>query len=227
MSKYNIVVSDNPWSFSDKLTMSDVKRGASANYSTMTDEELINLPVKDIVADDALLALWCPSSKLDSGLACMKSWGFAQKQVLVWCKTKKEPFKDLIKSVFKSAWAIDILKKTISEYSLNDTLSFGMGHIFRNTHELVLIGTRGKILQHIKNKSQRTVHFYPATKHSSKPETLQDQLDLIFPDKSLLRTELFARRERPGWLCVGNECERTRDQDIRDSLEMLKLMEAA
>ena len=48
----------------------------------------------------------------------------------------------------------------------------------------------------------------PAGKHSAKPEQFQDLLEEMY-GSSLDFCELFARRYRPGWDCVGNELNGT------------------
>jgi N6-adenosine-specific RNA methylase IME4 len=172
-SQYDVVVADPPWRFGDALTMSDTKRGASSHYSTLTLSELLKLPVKGIAAPNSLLALWCPSSMLEDGLAVMKAWGYEQKTVYTWVKTAK------------------------SEAGL----AFGMGRTFRACSEHALIGTRGKLA--VISKSERAVELHTALPHSSKPSGLQERLDRMFPEAR--RLELFARQERPGWTCFGNE----------------------
>ena len=212
--KFKIVVADPPYNFSDKLEMSEVKRGAQANYDTLSVEDLKNLPVKDICEEDSLLALWCPSSLLSSGLEIMLSWGFRQTQTHIWIKTKKR--ENLPGALFDEFGYSDDLD--------HNSLYFGMGRLFRQTHEIVLVGVRGKIYNYLENRSQRSVHFYPATKHSKKPEALQDMLDIMFPppeDGSVNRLELFARRERKGWICIGNEVSSTFGEDIRDSIKSI------
>lgn len=223
--KFNIICADPCWSFNDKLEMSDVKRGAASQYDLLCNKDIIGLDVKGIAADDAVLALWVPSSLLKDGISTMESYGFALKQTHIWVKTKKEPHKDLITSLLKikSLEDIKLSIKQLYSFKFNDILYFGMGRLFRQTHEMVLIGTRGKIYQHLENKSQRSVHFAPIGKHSQKPEILQDMLDIMFPNPDLKRVELFARRNRPGYLCVGNECHgHYLGRDIRECLEELK-----
>ncbi len=245
MKKFDIIVSDPPWSFSDKLTMAPVKRGASSQYSTLNLQAIKNLPVQKVVSKDAVLVLWVPGSLLQEGLDVMSAWGFNQKQIHVWVKTKKEPFEGLYKVVpnitnafkplFKLGKNVDStdIKKIATDttaiirsmfaktdfsgqWKLDDILAFGMGRLFRQTHEIALIGTRGNVYTMLKNKSQRSVHFGPVLKHSAKPEDLQDMLDVMFPGASKL--ELFARRERSGWVCLGNQCPTSYGEDIRDSL---------
>jgi N6-adenosine-specific RNA methylase IME4 len=91
-----------------------------------------------------------------------------------------------------------------------------MGRLFRQTHEICLIGTRGKIYKQLANKSQRSVGFAENLRHSAKPEDLQDSLEIMFPKARKL--ELFARRIRPDWTCLGNEID---GKDIRDALAAL------
>lgn len=230
MVKYNIVVSDPPWNFQDKLKMSDVKRGAESQYSVLFDQDIKNLDVSSIVADDALLVLWVPGSKLQIGLDVMKAWGFEQKQVYCWVKHKKEPFKDLLKKIISNAYGLAkgslLLEETSKEieiFCLNDILAFGMGRLFRQTHEIALIGTKGKIYSRLKNKSQRSVLFDVNYKHSAKPEGLQDSLDLMFPDTDICKLEMFGRRLRDGWTVIGNECPGDSfGEDIIDSINRLK-----
>lgn len=221
--KFRIIDADPPWPFSDSLTMSETKRGASSVYSTLSIEDLKSIPVKDISEDDAVLLLWCPSSLLQEGLDVMKAWGFRQTQTHIWIKTKKFHFKDLLKAL--NRWYKSDNKKTSIEdilrnFVLEDVLAFGMGRLFRQTHELVLVGVRGKIYPHLANKSQRSVHFFPATKHSVKPDSLQNMIERMFPTGN--RLEMFARRAKAGWTCVGLESPSTPGEDIRVSIDRLK-----
>ena len=226
MSKFEVIVADPPWSFGDKLKMSKVKRGAEANYDLLTQEDIKNLPVKDIAAESAVLALWVPSSLLQEGLDVMEEWGFSQKQTHIWVKTKKEPLKAICKDLIRELKDSDMksltssFKDVFGQFNLNGVLAFGMGRLFRQTHEVVLIGVRGKVYDKLADKSQRSVHLFPATKHSKKPEILQDMLERMFPNTK--RLEMFARRSRTGWTCLGNECPDTLGEDIRDAIDRLR-----
>jgi N6-adenosine-specific RNA methylase IME4 len=236
MQKFRVITADPPWSFSDKLTMSDVARGALSNYKVMTLKDIKDLPIKDFAdPDGSILALWVPSSLLQEGLDTMKAWGFKHKQTYIWVKTKKDPF-EKIRKIFLDLWKIQDafrdqvtpikfmsnMKKAIKGITgtaqLKDTLAFGMGRLFRQTHEICLIGINNKkIYKHLANKSQRSVSFGENLKHSAKPEHLQDELDIMFPQGN--RLELFGRRNKPGWICLGNEiCD---GEDITVSLAKL------
>ena len=46
LSKYNIIICDPPWSFSDSLKMSDTPRGASDQYRVLSNADIKNLKIK-------------------------------------------------------------------------------------------------------------------------------------------------------------------------------------
>ena len=207
--KFSVIISDPPWSTNDKLTMSDVKRGADANYDTMSLSDICALDVKSLADEKGcILALWVLGSMLEEGLQVMKSWGFKQKQILVWVKTKKSKKKT---------------KKNPnpSEYTTGNCLSFGMGRLWRQSHEVCLIGINNTgIYKKLKNKSQRSVIFDENNGHSIKPNALHDSLDIMFSDVNKL--EMFARRDRPNWTCVGIEAPASLGEDMKDSILRLK-----
>jgi N6-adenosine-specific RNA methylase IME4 len=225
--KFSVIIADPPYRFKDELSMAKTKRGASANYDTLSIEDLKNLNVKEICEDDAILVLWVPSTLLSDGLDIMKAWGFRQTQTHIWVKTKQDPLKSIQREITKAFKApkpglVPFIKDILSKFNANNLLAFGMGRLFRQTHELALIGVRGKIYNHLENKSQRSVHFFPATKHSVKPELLQDMLEKMFPKTECNKLELFARRQKRGWYCLGNEVLMSKGEDIRKSLSKLK-----
>ena len=209
--KFDIVLADPPWKMKDSLTMSDVKRGADAHYSTMSTSDLCNLKIAGLAnPTGCILILWVLGSMLQDGMDVMKAWGFHQKQTLVWVKTKKH-----IKPTKKNPKP--------STHTIDDCLSFGLGRLWRQTHEICLIGINNTgIYKKLKNKSQRSVIFGENKGHSIKPESLQDSLDLMFSDVSTKKLEMFARRDRKGWSCIGNENSTTLGEDIVDSITRLK-----
>lgn len=196
---FRVGIADPAWLFDDKLAMSRVPRGADANYPTLDGEAIKRLPVADVMLPDSVMCVWVPAALLQLGQDTLAAWGFAQKQVWVWVKTKQ-------------AVPVDLAPE---ELEPND-LAFGMGHLARNCDELLLVGTRGKVSRFLASRSERTVFVHPALPHSKKPETIQDALERMFPGGPWL--ELFARRVRPRWTCLGNEID---GADIRDSLPAL------
>lgn len=189
--KYGVIVADPPWQFRDSLTMSPVARSAVSQYPTLTIKHVKSLGVQEFAADDCVLALWCPLTLTAEAISIVDAWGFRFTTEYLWLKTTKD----------------------------GSRLGFGMGHLFRGVGEKALIGVRGKYKFDLESRSERGGCLHPATRHSVKPENLQDSLDKMFPDRAKL--ELFARRDRPGWTCVGNEAPSTQGEDIRDSIARL------
>ena len=231
--KFDIITADPPWQFSDRLKMGKVKRGAESQYPTLNLQAIKDMPVEGVAKKDAVLVLWVPGSLLQEGLDVMSAWGFNQKQVHVWVKVKKSPLDSMRRSIplpkisdikenpvglFKGLKLY--INSVMSSFKLENVLAFGMGRLFRQTHEISLVGTRGNIYDKLKNKSQRSVHFGPVLKHSEKPEDIQEMLEIMFPGTSKL--ELFARRKRDGWMCLGNESGVSSGEDIRESIKKLE-----
>ena len=197
--KFGVISADPPWGFTDglKKMKRKVKRSAASQYKTMTPKTVAALPVRDLVdPSGCVLALWVPGVLLQDGLDVMAAWGFQFKQVFVWVKLKKDHKRE-------TDW--------------NCATRVGLGRLFRQSHEIALIGTQGKgVYRHLMNKAQRSVAFDLNTGHSNKPGTLQDRLDLMFPTSD--KVELFGRRSRPGWYVLGDAID---GLDINDSIQGL------
>jgi N6-adenosine-specific RNA methylase IME4 len=82
----------------------------------------------------------------------------------------------------------------------------GTGMWFRNRHEIIRFGRKGSGIKCPKPAPFTSVIEAPRTRHSQKPESLQDAIDKTYPD--LAKLEMFARRERDGWWCWGDEIAR-------------------
>ena len=93
---------------------------------------------------------------------------------------------------------------------------FGMGRYTRAEHETCIIATRGSAHKFIKAKNIRSCFEAPTEGHSAKPAAFYNLIEQLTPGPYV---ELFARKQRPGWSCLGNAvCE---GEDIRDSIKKL------
>jgi N6-adenosine-specific RNA methylase IME4 len=223
MKQFSIIICDPAWKFSDKLAMSDVPRGADANYKTMSSQDIINLDVKSIAdPNGCVLALWVPSSILQTGLDVMKAWGFTQKQTFVYIKVKNnKSLGKLLGKITNYLPIVENISETVKYFVGDALLGFGMGKLFRSSHEICLIGINTtKIYKKLQNKSQRSVCFAENQGHSIKPENLHRSLELMFPGNDINRLEMFARRPVKGWTTIGNQV--CNGEDIRVSIEKLK-----
>jgi N6-adenosine-specific RNA methylase IME4 len=90
----------------------------------------------------------------------------------------------------------------------------GTGFWNRNRHELLLIGTRGRIPAPAPGTQWGSVIEAPRREHSRKPDAVFELIESYFPN--LPKIELNRRGSpRPGWAAWGNE---TTDADDRRSV---------
>jgi N6-adenosine-specific RNA methylase IME4 len=81
----------------------------------------------------------------------------------------------------------------------------GTGYWFRNKHEVLLVGTRGKVVAPAEGDQFESVIEAPVSKHSKKPEKFYEIIELYFPN--VPKIELNARNDRPGWDSWGHEAD--------------------
>jgi N6-adenosine-specific RNA methylase IME4 len=79
---------------------------------------------------------------------------------------------------------------------------FGMGRYVRAAHESCIVATRGRANRLIKSRSIRSVFSAPVGRHSEKPDAFYELVEQLVDGPY---AELFARRQRPGWTCMGGE----------------------
>ena len=206
---YGVIVADPPWAFNDRMRMAKVKRSSADHYATLRDSEIMGLPVCNVAADTALLALWCPSSKLDVGLAVGRAWGFPV-LVTLWTWVKRNERRLPIR--YGKLLARTMTAADLFTFMQDGAFAYGMGWTFKGFTEHALIMRRGRRMKpacYPRNGRQ-----WPGLPHSAKPEALQNDLDAMFP--KVPKLELFARRARSGWTCTGLECD---GQDVRAFLD--------
>lgn len=167
--KYNIILSDPPWSYRDKRDKHPrICGGAAVHYPTMNIEDIKALPVADVAADDCILFLWATFPCLQEALDVIESWSFKYKTLgFSWIKTNKN----------------------------NDKPFFGIGHYTKSNCEICLIGTKGK--PPIVSNSISSVLIAPREQHSKKPDIVRNKIVELCGD--LPRIELFARQKIDGW----------------------------
>lgn len=174
---FGTVYCDPPWKYGNQGT-----RGATDNhYATMTQDELLALPVSDVAAERAHLHLWTTNVFLPDALELISAWGFRYVSMMVWAKKKREFHADL-----------PVMRGRL-----------GIGNYWRVSHELMLLGVRGKKVTFARHdKHVDSVQVYNPTKHSAKPPEVRELIETTSPGPYL---EMFAREAAPGWTAWGNE----------------------
>jgi N6-adenosine-specific RNA methylase IME4 len=111
----------------------------------------------------------------------------------------------------KLAEALTVMKSWEFQYKTNAVWvksRLGMGYWFRNQHELVLVGTRGKFSPPAPSLRQPSILEGEHTEHSKKPPSVHEMIEWCFKERFELRKlEMFARTQRKGWDVFSNELE--------------------
>jgi N6-adenosine-specific RNA methylase IME4 len=108
----------------------------------MSHQDILDLPVPDLTADQAHLYLWVPNALVAEGLEVMQRWGFTYKTNLVWFKVRKDGGPD----------------------------GRGVGFYFRNVTELVLFGIKGGLRTREPGRRQVNLLATRKREHSRKPD---------------------------------------------------------
>lgn len=75
---------------------------------------------------------------------------------------------------------------------------FGMGRQVRNEHETAIIAIRGRAIR--RSGSVRSTFRAPVGEHSEKPDEFYQLVRKLYPGPYV---ELFSRRRRRHWTCLG------------------------
>ena len=210
MTMYSVILADPPVPFEawGKRPGGIDSRAAEAHYNTMSWEDLSALGplVQRVAAPNACLFLWLCQPLLIETLRLVEAWGFQYKtKAFSWVKLTPQR---------------------------GMSFHVGMGYWTRANTEDVLLCTQGapqrlrkdvyQVLASLMEAPDETpAVLAPVRRHSQKPEEVQDRVERLVAGPYL---ELFARRQRPGWTCLGNEID---GSDIRDALRRLDTQAAA
>ena len=175
--KFKTVLADPPWQFQNRTGKMAPEHKRLQRYSTLSLQEIKNLPVKDITTDTAHLYLWVPNALLAEGMNVMTSWGFTYKTNIIWYKVRKDGGPD----------------------------RRGVGFYFRNVTEMILFGVCGKNARTLQpGRSQENIITSQKREHSRKPDEQYKLIENCSPGPYI---ELFARGPRDGWLGWGNQAQ--------------------
>ena len=153
VGKFNTILADPPWKFDNKTGKMAPEHKRLFRYQTMTNEEIINLPVADIIAPIAHLYLWVPNALISLGLEVMKTWGFTYKTNLIWYKVRKDGGPD----------------------------RRGVGFYFRNVTEVVLFGVKGRMRTLQAGRTMPNIIVSQKREHSRKPDELYPIIEQCSP----------------------------------------------
>ena len=142
--RYHTLVADPPWRYNSKL---EGLRGAT-DYPTMTQEQLLSMPVGLWAENNAHLYLWTTDAFMVQAHKIAEAWGFEVKNIVTWVKGRE------------------------------NAPTMGVGFYFRHATEHVLFAVRGSLSVKDHGKpnvffAPRTTHstkpaaFYDLVEHMS------------------------------------------------------------
>lgn len=79
------------------------------------------------------------------------------------------------------------------------------GYWCRGQHEILLIGTKGKVVAPAMGTQASSVMRGPSGEHSEKPDAVMEMIERLFPN--IPKLELNSRRSRPGWTVWGLDAQ--------------------
>lgn len=147
--KYSTILADPPWQFANRTGKMAPEHKRLSRYSTLTLQEIKEIPVPLAVTDQSHLYLWVPNALLKEGLEVMEAWGFQYKTNIIWHKVRKD----------------------------GGPNGRGVGFYFRNTTEIVLFGIRGRIRTLDPGRSQVNIIRTQKREHSRKPDELYEIIE--------------------------------------------------
>ena len=203
MKKYSLIYADPCWSYDNKGT----RAKADNHYSTMNLTDLKRLPVWDLAADDAVLAMWwVPPMPLEA-IQLAEAWCFKVKNMCLftWHKLNQcaERNIDAWLEAQKKIEGADVSAAAIFS-ALDEQTRMGLGNYTRSNAENVLVAVKGKGIPRLQADIKQMI-LAPIGAHSAKPEECRRRLERLYGD--VPRIELFSRGDDPAWHHWGNECD--------------------
>lgn len=151
--KYNIIYADPPWSFKTYSNKGKEKKSADNHYNCMSIQDIYNLPVGEIAAENCVLFLWVTMPMLQDGLETIKRWGFTYKTCAFnWVKKNKK----------------------------SDSFFWGLGYWTRSNSEICLLATKGNPKRI--SKSVHQVCDARIMQHSKKPDEIRNRIVQLMGD---------------------------------------------
>jgi len=161
------------------------RRDNERHYRTMSFAELAALPVKGLAAPSGChLFVWTSRPFLPQALKLIEAWEFKYStRAFTWLKTRR-------------GWDGGPLLEL-------EDFPPGLGLTVRHQTEIVLLARRGNCRR--QRKDVRELILAPRREHSRKPDKFYHRVEQYCSGPY---ADLFAREQRAGWSCWGDEVDR-------------------
>lgn len=168
---FDVITCDPPW----QLSSANPTRGVAIAYSTLTDKDILNLPLEKIQTQ-GFLFIWVINAKYRFALDMFDKHGY--------------------KLVDEVAW----VKQTV-----NGKIAKGHGFYLQHAKETCLIGVKGDVRDKAVFNIMSDVIFSQRRGQSQKPEEIYDIVEALVPNGYYLEIFGRRNNLHNGWVTVGNE----------------------
>lgn len=155
--KFDVILADPPWMYKVWDEETGSSRSALQHYPVMSLEQICDLSVRDLAAENCALFLWVPWAHLLHVPAVFEAWGFRYSSIgFLWVKSKPSGF----------------------------GFYMGMGKTTRRNTEPCLLGIRGSMPPDDRGVSE--LIYSPVREHSRKPDEHYDKIERLYPGRRYL-----------------------------------------
>lgn len=89
--RYDVIYADPPWEYKQSGSKTNSRGMAKQHYTTMSTDEICNLPVREICTGKAICFMWATFPNIGEALKVMRAWGFTYKTAaFVWVKQNRK-----------------------------------------------------------------------------------------------------------------------------------------
>lgn len=179
---YDIILADPCWHYYNSGI--GKTKHVNEHYATMTNEQIYQMDLGEYLNHDGVLFVWATGPKLGIAIQAIQQWGlFFRGVAFNWIKTTKTG------KPLNGCGVRPSVVKPITEYLL-----WASHKPKGRPRPLAIENAPNQVLA-------------PREGHSVKPEIFQTWIERMYPNTNKL--ELFARRQRDGWICTGLELDGT------------------
>jgi len=168
---FDVITCDPPW----QLSSANPTRGVAIAYSTLTDQQILQIPF-DKLQTDGYLFIWVINNKYRFALQMFDHFGYTLVDEITWVKQ-----------------------------TVNGKIAKGHGFYLQHAKETCLIGAKGDITKRGVFNIKTDVIFSQRRGQSQKPEEIYDIAEALIPDGHYLEIFGRRNNLHNGWVTIGNE----------------------
>jgi N6-adenosine-specific RNA methylase IME4 len=195
--RYGLMLVDVPRHFNVRSDETGLDRSPENHYPTMTFQDLCDLPVPQLAADDCIIVFWSTAASLIDDLEILAEWGFVTFRPREAGRLRRDV-------LGPNGWEIGEpgFPQPYRTMQVWDKVKIGLGYWFRDRHEFILLAARGNVVPPAMGTQDNSLFSEPKGEHSAKPDLAW--IDRLWPN--IPKLEMFARRPRnEGWDTWGYE----------------------